>query len=582
MSSDSEDLLLETRKLLNALNHENAELKDRNRALAAKVRDAEEAVHDARRSEKDLERDSKQLNFSLMQQVQTRTEEARAAAAREQDAVSKMKDAVRNLEGLKETLADLDARHSVAREQLRLMEGKLEAERRRASEAEADAARSRQELETALAAQRDHAAADSRSHHSAVVQLREQLSAADRRIATLEQQVDETEAARVKASRDHAAECSRLREAAQRTLDAESESAYAHDQMLSMADHVTVQYEQHVQALRAALRTVLENDAAIVGAMQRVSEQRAAMQYLRDTDVTLHQVLRRSVDEVHEATSATQGRVAATAHEAQQAKTEARREASRALDLERAVARLESELEELRVQRAAAEATAAEERRALAGAKADTARLDGEVSRCKLEAQDLREVAANAADRLAALEHAALQERAQLMGQLQMAEAGLRNAQEEFTRRDDSMRRHVAALQEENDRLRRDLHSHTASLAAELQRLQHGATYDSRTFSSVPRVAQQEPASFAATSSRAFPFPSAAAASAARAPFDPTAALEMSPVMESREPSPARQPPPPPLSRTATSSRSPSPGAAAALASRILSSVRPLRERERL
>jgi chromosome segregation ATPase len=472
--TDQEDLLVETRHLLNQLNAENADLKERNRALTNKVREVEDGLHEARRSERDLERDSKQLNFRLMEQVQAKTEEARAAQGREQDAVSRMKDAQRAHEAAAERCADLEARFKVAKEQTRLLEEKLEQERRRANDAEGEVARCRSELESAVGAARDRATSDTRSHQSTKMQLTEQLNDASRRIAALEGALEALELQAAQSAREHVAECARLRSAAQHTLDAEAEAAYAHDQMLSMSDHVTHQLDAQSAAIKMAIRSLTENDAAMAGALRRVSEQQAALRYLSELDDTLRQVLRRGVEEIHESESVSKGEASQLSAAAVDARTAAKREADRAAVAQRRMEQLEGELEECRQQRAASEATLVEERHVAGSLHAEMGRLEGEIAKLRSELHAASERATRAVQQAAAADETAARLRGDLLGQLQTAVNQHRAAAAEWQRREETLRHDLAAISDENSRMRGDLHAHTASLAAELQRLQAG------------------------------------------------------------------------------------------------------------
>jgi hypothetical protein len=568
-----EDLLVETRRLLNTLNNENTDLKERNRALVEKLRAAEDAAREAKQSERELERDSKQLNFTLMQQVQARTDEARTAKVREEEATSKAREHARALESEREAHEDLKARHASLREQARMLEAKLLEERSSTTQTASDATRTREQLEATLTVERERLLAESRSHQSSAFQLREQLAAAERKVADLEAQVADQDADAKRNDSKYAAEVHRLKIAAQRTLDAESEASYAHDQMLSTADLVSHQLEAQAAGLHAVMRGVRESDASAAAALQRIEEQRAALQQLRSMDDTLEKVLKQTVAEVFETQSVTRGEAATMQDSAMTARLEAKQALGEAEDARRAAKRAEEEAQEATRAMHASQVALESERAECTTIRDELSRIEAASARLRVEAQEAREAARAATDRAAAAEHQAARERAELLEAQQAAESRLRDVAAEARRSADASHRDLEALALENEQLRRALDSHTASLAAELQRLQYGG--------SSARHESHAPSSHSyRASSDAYARAAHESASSGAEP------IRLSP----QHPSPRRPPPPPThlaqpprhvdavstQHSSRASSRSPSPAVATAatLAQRILASAR--------
>ena len=483
--ADNEDLLYETKKLLTELNRENAEMKERNRLLAAKVRESEDAAIDARRAEKDLERDSKQLNFSLMQQMQAKTDEAKAAAAKEAYATARAHELQRQLDMLQEAHAELDARHKVAREQVKLMESKMETARNAAERLEAELEHLKGNSAAAMSVERERAAAESKHYHLSSAQLKERLSIADRRIAELEARLDDAHASEADADRRHSIECSRLKAAAQRTLESEAEAAYLHDQMLSIADRVHSEYDGYVEMLSGVIRQLVVNDSAVSGAMNLITDQRAALDALRESDRTLHLVLRKSMEEMDAATSECKGELVADKRELQALRVEARVAHQRVSDCERRRDQLEKDLDVCSAKLAAAESKCAEETRAAERDRQELERCGVSVSHLKSQLQDHRDAAYKLEERLSLAERKASQERAELSSKISDAEAASRHAAAETRRREALLASEIQRLHDDNVALREQLNQHAVALASEVQRLQNGA---SRTSDSVRRT----------------------------------------------------------------------------------------------
>lgn len=472
-----EELLLETQKLLNDLNEENNELKRRNTALAQRVREAEEERDAARRAERDLEHDSKHVNFNLMEQVKAKSEDAKAARAAEQQALRQRDDAREQLDRTKEKLADVDARWKVATEQVTLLESKLTDARGESQRAAGDVLRSRDELNALLSSERDQRACEARSHADEASKLKQELAVARKSVDGYEASLARAEEANAEAARLHAQESNQLRQAAQRTLDAEAETAYVHDQMASMATQVYQQLEVYSELTRSALRTVNEHDAAIVKVRQNVVDQKSSLRYLAETDQTLHEVLRRSVDDMCSDASQQRVRFDGAVAEVRTLRAEEKRLQSRVAELERDAELARDAISSLQKDIAMHNADADARRAQAHAAGREHEQLEAAMAALRIQSQEDREAATRARDGLEANLRQARTERAEMMGRIQQLERELHHAQRDAGARDRAAQSDIDELRSENDRLRRELGVHAQSLAAELQRLQHASSH---------------------------------------------------------------------------------------------------------
>ena len=117
-TAGEDDLLLETRQLLNSLNEENGDLKAFNHKLTQKLRQCQEALQDEKRRCQELEHDGKQVNFSLMQQLQAATADRKAAAGQLAEANATCDSQKAQLVVAAERVADVESRAAASDDKL--------------------------------------------------------------------------------------------------------------------------------------------------------------------------------------------------------------------------------------------------------------------------------------------------------------------------------------------------------------------------------------------------------------------------------------------------------------------------------
>jgi chromosome segregation ATPase len=468
-------LMAETRQLLNALNEENAELKQHNHDLSRRVRDGQEELRDEKRRFAALEHDAKQINFSKQQELHAAAAAAKAAAAQ----LSEAKAACDALRGQAATAAERadDTDHRVATNDRRAadLERQVVEMRQRTETTEADADRRAEELSAAGKTHRDRLSAEKQHHEAAVAQLRADLGRALDDFGAEQQRADDATALVTGLRREFAAERKRLEAAAARTLAVEGDLEYAHGQMGDIAAAVLQQLDDMQRGVRGAIAVSDAASSSVADALGKCQEQRHLLTGLRDADETVLSMHQTVVADLQAETAAAR-RDAAGLRGAGEAATQRIGATQRevAETVQRATI-AEAELACVRDEHAALRREHDELRNRCRDVTHDLDRANDAATTTRVKLQQYAVDADDAAEHLATLSRRA-------------AEAATAHAEaERALQRDADEQRHEvqrahAALQQQQhandaevDHLRGLLDGHTRSLAMELQRLQGGS-----------------------------------------------------------------------------------------------------------
>jgi chromosome segregation ATPase len=466
-TSTDDDVLRETRKLLNALNEENAELKSQNDILCDKLRRASDAVSTSAGERDALEQDMKDINFNLMQQLRTKSAALKDIESKLEEVVQRERTASKDFQRserqreeleselmiLRERLTVSDDTHRKAQRKLEDVSSNTEDTRSKVKELQGEVARLRQTLQECKA--------DRDATQTAAEAFR-------REVSTIEDAVQEEHRVAVDSlTRQIAA----LTAQANRAVRAESEVLFAHGEMSQMA---SVSYDQLVafqQQLGNAIEAVAGFDATLGAQLSRVQEISHQLVVVRQHDDLVIsylvddrrsseeelRTLRRTVEHLQgEVTTSTVARDGTTA-KYERIEQERRKLEERVAELEGLLDEATQSSQRLQVKLRDAERCAEQERSANDDAKKALAEADAAL-----------EISAHANARL---EQDLIRERT-LATQQKLAHQEelhkLINAHHDMTAQ---LQSDMEALEEENDALQEQVREHADTLAHALSRL---------------------------------------------------------------------------------------------------------------
>jgi chromosome segregation ATPase len=303
-----DDLLRETRKLLNALNEENSELKRQNDAVAEQARSAQDVIAQLRQDKENLERDLKQINLNLMQQL-------RAKVAHTKELEQRLEEASR----VAVSGSTASARAAAEREELQHLRGDLEAQLK-ASQAElsehrraaADTEKSLQgqlhDARQQLLRQADEAAAARRESAQIIATLQHDVAVARQQLLEKEAALlTHDEEARV--MMEHSA-LERMAADMRRLQTAESDAAFAHEQLHSISAFVARHLSDVQQRLRGLVTSCDEHGEELAAALGGIKEQQTALGEVVATDGAVIHYLQQRLSELEQKLSATEKELA--------------------------------------------------------------------------------------------------------------------------------------------------------------------------------------------------------------------------------------------------------------------------------
>lgn len=247
----SNELLLESRRLLNDLNEENNELKETNHRLAQQLREEEDAHQATKRQLASNEKDAKQINFNLMTQLKAKTSRVKELEGQLEELAAQDSQHRREVLRVQSTMSDNNIEISALKEHIRILEEKNTQLQSQYEQAEQQASKFSAELQRALQIHRDDQLQQQQEFNVTMVQLREEGITLKESLRKAEGEAQRATAELQEIKEKHAEECAALVEEAKRNAMMESETLYAHDQMhnLSLTVH------QHLVELQARVRT---------------------------------------------------------------------------------------------------------------------------------------------------------------------------------------------------------------------------------------------------------------------------------------------------------------------------------------
>ena len=469
---DSTHLMAETRRLLNALNEENGELKKRNHHLSEGIRDAKDDVVEERRRFAALEADSKQLNLNIMQQLHAKGQDLDAASTRAAKAEAELSQRRSEAAASQEDANKLRADALGLREENVSLHDRLRSLKRELDEARAEASKQAEGLQHTIDDGRDRTVQDAREHNVLLTQLRQEAARAETHASAAKEQFAASEAEVQRLQAAHQAEITKLRWDASRTQQVESESAYAHDQMHAMATAAHAQLE-HLQAtVRTLARDAETNDALLAAVQLQHAEEEMRLRNLATVDDALIESLQSSIaqlrtqlDDARRGTSAAEAKEASGTSAVLQARAHAQS--------------LEQQLTNALADHARSQADANDLRRQLSVLKAqrETSVSEAEEARdvsgtLRMELQEAQAAATKARDQLASSDKFATEERGRLMARVHELEKTVDQQAGQLHEVHDTLERERMASAAEVHRLESELQLHSAHLAQELTRLQ--------------------------------------------------------------------------------------------------------------
>lgn len=278
--ADSEDLLFETRKLLNALNEENAELKSQNNILSDKLRRATDAITSVNEEKDALEKDMKQINLNLMQQLKSKATSLRDCEAQLAKAQERCQSSAAASQLAEQKQSELEAEVVICRERIASLEEANRQLQRRVSDATSHSQDGKA-----------HAAELTEELRRVREELKRERFAADESRANLLAELErerkramESEAEQAAATETMSRHIASLSKEANRASVAETESLFAHDQMLAMSTHMTDQLGLLHEHTRDALQHVAQSDLAMGQQIDRVKQLSTSLQLFREHD----------------------------------------------------------------------------------------------------------------------------------------------------------------------------------------------------------------------------------------------------------------------------------------------------------
>ena len=272
------DLLGETRKLLNSLNQENAELKSLNHQLGNQLRAAQVSQQDAERDKTSMEKDLKQLNFNMMQKLQVKASQVRDLQKKIEDMERERGEAHREVGRTQLAQSDLASSNAALQEHNHVLEGKVSHLEEELEKVRHEAGRYSDDLNRILSESRDKQLNTTKEAEATMARLKSEAAEMKDQAAKKAQEAAllKQELSRVKMRYEQENEA--LGADARRVAQLESDVQYAHDQMHTISTLVFQQLSEMQGKVRAAAETADENDAELHSVLLRYDEQRS---YLR-------------------------------------------------------------------------------------------------------------------------------------------------------------------------------------------------------------------------------------------------------------------------------------------------------------
>ena len=513
------DLLVESRRLLNDLNDENAELKSMNHDLASQLREEQDAHQATKRQLAANEKDAKQINFNLMSQLKAKSQRVKELESQTEEQMTSEISRKRELSKAGNSLAEAKNDIAALKEHVRILEERNSQLHRQAEDSEASASKYSAELQRAISAHRDDQLTQQQEFNVSVVQLREEISSLKEKLRSSEQRADAAESKLANINEEHAAECKALVEEAKRNALVESEALYAHDQMHQVS---TLVY-QHLVDLQAKVRGCAveceENDAQLQRIMGHTKEQQNALRAVHQCDAAVQRAVSEQRDQF-------ETKVKDLLRELDAAKNAKSDAEGKVLTLRSAIDDIRRELEDLERQLHATSNETKELREANAALKAKlhhSERSAGDnyeqVNGLKLQLAEATSAAQMANDRLRTLEVELTKERGKFAAYQQEAshiEHELRTALRDEEEKSVNMARRC---EEELLAMRSQVQEHTGILSLALGKLS-GAASNGRSSS----MHLYEPSHHHISTSIAHHRTSTSSSSAARSPSRPAPA----------------------------------------------------------
>ena len=277
-------VVLETRRLLNALNAENAELKHQNNILSDRLRELDDSIRAGKEDKLQMEEDMKQINFSLMQQLKTKGGVHRDLESQLEAAQSQ----VRTLEGqLRKAGSQQDnllGEIDILRERVQSLEAQSQSTKRQGADAAARQSKFDEERTFLMRQQQDlEQELQSITHHrDAALRL---VDEERQRAQSIQFELDTYRETVTK-------ECESLVATSKRTEAAESEALFAHTQMASLSSTIA-QYLTDLQlSVRGLSTAAVETEGTLGQHLQQVERLQLALAQVVQEGDALNQYLR--------------------------------------------------------------------------------------------------------------------------------------------------------------------------------------------------------------------------------------------------------------------------------------------------
>lgn len=277
---NADDILKETRKLLNALNDENSELKQQNNALTDKLRRTGDALMSATEEKDALEKDMKQINFNLMQQLRTKSSQCKELEQKVNSLQESLATAEKSTKHSTSEREDLEADLHVTQERVMVLEDANQKLNRQIAEQATQLDQVRRMLTEAKAAQRDSDEMlnkERKQFSTERYKLEEQLVEAQNKVHDVEfelQTLNETVTR----------ECASLVADAKRAKMAESEMLFAHDQMANISVLVRDYLTEVQQTVRGMSNSCGEADVAMSNHLEGVKQLQSSFRHIVEQD----------------------------------------------------------------------------------------------------------------------------------------------------------------------------------------------------------------------------------------------------------------------------------------------------------
>ena len=285
--SGDEDLLRETRKLLNALNEENSELKRQNDAVGEQARSALDTIVVLRQEKESLEKDLKQINLNLMQQLRAKVAHTKELEAKLEDFVRQASTGTSSSSRVVAERDELRSRNESLERSLLDAQTALADQRRTSSEKEKQNQAVIDDLRKSVARCHDEASALRHESSQTVAALQQDLSEARRLLSEKDaalQDFDEESKVHLERSVQE-----RMTLDMRRIVTAESDAAFAHEQLYNIAVFFTKNLGEIQQRVRQLAAVCDEQDMDFGSALEAAKQQQVALRELEEMDGALIQ-----------------------------------------------------------------------------------------------------------------------------------------------------------------------------------------------------------------------------------------------------------------------------------------------------